>query len=570
MKENYMLPLKSKSILFLVTFFLCLSSFAQTYYNIATRNGSTITTCSGIFTDSGGTSGNYSNDENNSVTFTSGNGGNLVFNFNEFELENRGSNNCWDTLTIYDGENASATKIGDFCSNNAPTVITSSGTSLHFVFDSDGSELRAGWNATISCTTPVDQCDPIASGNTDTDGDGIADICDLDDDNDGILDVDERPCFVFSESFGTGSGSQSSNHPNVPSNSVDNIMVGTNSDAGSRTWFQSNSGADATGDPEGKYLALDNPNGSSPVLIYQETITVLPNEEYSYSLFAAAAKEELGRPASDSPDVRMQIKDASGTVLKVINTGALSLSWQRFEFLFTSTTATVTFEIYNNNTRDAFNTLLLDEIFITLISCDSDNDGIPDYLDNDSDNDGCPDALEGENTSLTLLDVDNQGRLKGNVDPITGIPTIIGSGQKSLSAVDPNITGGQCDDDSDGVPNINDSCKGYDDAIDTDGDDVPDGCDLDNDNDGILDVDEGTCTPIQTGSWTISGTRASYDYGNGVIARVTTTNTEDFLNDTFNNEFFWSEILGGNSSLLGSFDLGTSLTVSFEDITELL
>uniref|UniRef100_UPI003413008E beta strand repeat-containing protein n=1 Tax=uncultured Tenacibaculum sp. TaxID=174713 RepID=UPI003413008E len=32
MKENYMLPLKSKSILFLVTFFLCLSSFAQETY----------------------------------------------------------------------------------------------------------------------------------------------------------------------------------------------------------------------------------------------------------------------------------------------------------------------------------------------------------------------------------------------------------------------------------------------------------------------------------------------------------------------------------------------------------
>ena len=36
----------------------------------------------------------------------------------------------------------------------------------------------------------VDNCDP-AAGNPDTDGDGIANDCDLDDDNDGILDTDE-------------------------------------------------------------------------------------------------------------------------------------------------------------------------------------------------------------------------------------------------------------------------------------------------------------------------------------------------------------------------------------------
>ena len=40
----------------------------------------------------------------------------------------------------------------------------------------------------------VDPCDPIASGNVDSDGDGVSDVCDLDDDNDGILD--ENECVV--------------------------------------------------------------------------------------------------------------------------------------------------------------------------------------------------------------------------------------------------------------------------------------------------------------------------------------------------------------------------------------
>ncbi|MGG6230589.1 CUB domain-containing protein, partial [Tenacibaculum sp. SDUM215027] len=427
MEENYVSKISTykKVFFFVLTVFLSAKSFAQTY-NIGDTdvNGKTITTCSGTFTDSGGAFGDYGNGESNSVTFTSGNGGNLVFDFSsQFAIENNGGNNCWDTLTIYDGENASATKIGDFCSNNAPTVITSSGTSLHFVFNSDGSIMRGGWNASISCTAPIDLCDPVASGNPDTDGDGVSDICDLDDDNDGILDIDERPCYAFSENFGTGSGSPSSNHANVPSGSVDNIMVGTNADAGGRTWFQSNSGADATGNPEGKYLGLDNPNGSSPVLIYQETITVLPNEEYSYSFFAAAAREESAGPTSGYPDVRMQIKDGSGNILQIIDTGTLTLSWQRFEFLFTSTTTAVTVEIYNNNNSDAYNTLLLDEIFISLISCDSDGDGIPDYLDLDSDNDGCYDAIEGdENVTTNQLDVN--GRIVGGVDEY-GVPNLV-------------------------------------------------------------------------------------------------------------------------------------------------
>ncbi|XKX06107.1 gliding motility-associated C-terminal domain-containing protein [Tenacibaculum maritimum] len=239
-----------------------------------------------------------------------------------------------------------------------------------------------------------DKCDPVTSGNLDSDNDGVSDVCDLDDDNDGILDVNERPCAVLSEDFGSGVGSPENSHPNVPAGNVGNVRVGANADFNGQSWFQPNSGADATGNSVGKYLALDNPNGTSPVLMYQENIAVQINQQYSYSLFAAAAKEASGQPTSVFPDVRMQIKDGTGTVLQTINTGALSLNWQRFEFLFVSTTPTVTVEIYNNNVGAQYNTLLIDEVFVSLISCDTDGDGIPNYLDLDSDNDGCNDAIE--------------------------------------------------------------------------------------------------------------------------------------------------------------------------------
>ena len=49
-------------------------------------------------------------------------------------------------------------------------------------------------NLVESATLTVDSICNATNGGTDTDGDGVADICDLDDDNDGITDIEEGIC----------------------------------------------------------------------------------------------------------------------------------------------------------------------------------------------------------------------------------------------------------------------------------------------------------------------------------------------------------------------------------------
>ncbi|MDC1162336.1 thrombospondin type 3 repeat-containing protein, partial [Tenacibaculum sp.] len=70
---------------------------------------------------------------------------------------------------------------------------------------------------------------------------------------------------------------------------------------------------------------------------------------------------------------------------------------------------------------------------------------------------------------------------------------------------DPTGPATAADSDGDGIPNISDACPGFDDAVDIDGDLVPDGCDQDDDNDGILDTVEcGTINEVVF-NWTTLG-----------------------------------------------------------------
>jgi len=116
-----------------------------------------IITMEGAFYDSGNSTGNYSNDENNTITFRpSLEGKYLQFRFTEFEVEDD-----YDFLSIYDGTSAAATLIGKY--DGVLTTIGDTGVvtatnpegALTFVFSSDNYLNEAGWRAEISVTDKI-------------------------------------------------------------------------------------------------------------------------------------------------------------------------------------------------------------------------------------------------------------------------------------------------------------------------------------------------------------------------------------------------------------------------------
>jgi PKD repeat protein len=112
----------------------------------------TITTCTGDFYDSGGSTGSYQNDESFTETFYPSTAGNMIrFNFTSFSTESG-----YDFLKIYDGINTAATLIGSYSGTTSPGTVTATNASgaLTFVFTSDISVVSTGWAATISCFNP--------------------------------------------------------------------------------------------------------------------------------------------------------------------------------------------------------------------------------------------------------------------------------------------------------------------------------------------------------------------------------------------------------------------------------
>lgn len=127
----------------------------------------TINTCSGVLEDSGGPSGQYGNNENFTVVICPDTPGDAIFlTWNVWNLSPTGPNNNLDRIRIWDGDNTSATFLGEY--NTPPNGNVAAATTfnptgcLTIQFISNGSG-TGDFAASITCFTPCDRPTAVAT-----------------------------------------------------------------------------------------------------------------------------------------------------------------------------------------------------------------------------------------------------------------------------------------------------------------------------------------------------------------------------------------------------------------------
>ena len=166
-----------KKITFLVAFLLTFTMWqmnAQITQATGTFTSGTDFVDGDIYTDSGGTASTYGVNELSTLVLQALPGETLTVTFTAYATEASGTTSCWDTLTIegvtYAGDDSdggaglSCTDATDASGN--PTLgpfSSTSGGALTFVFDSDASINKDGWEATIGVSSitgnpPVINC----------------------------------------------------------------------------------------------------------------------------------------------------------------------------------------------------------------------------------------------------------------------------------------------------------------------------------------------------------------------------------------------------------------------------
>lgn len=139
----------------------------EKYYRLINNNPTiqNITNTSGIFYDSGGAGGNYTDDERKIWVFEPTNATSVTLQFTSFNIEAN-----WDYMFIYDGNSIDASLIGVYTGTSGPGTVTSSGGAITVEFRSDCATIAPGWVVNYSSqivitdnTPPTTSIDPITN-----------------------------------------------------------------------------------------------------------------------------------------------------------------------------------------------------------------------------------------------------------------------------------------------------------------------------------------------------------------------------------------------------------------------
>ncbi|HHG83498.1 MAG TPA: hypothetical protein ENJ82_02015 [Bacteroidetes bacterium] len=118
-----------------------------------TPPSTSLTTCSGNFSDTGGPNSNYSNQERQAWHIAPANATSLTLNFTSFNTEAG-----YDYLYIYDGPDHNGQFLGRFDGTNLPGPFTANSGEFYLEFRADCATTRPGWTGTYTCTTAPLTC----------------------------------------------------------------------------------------------------------------------------------------------------------------------------------------------------------------------------------------------------------------------------------------------------------------------------------------------------------------------------------------------------------------------------
>lgn len=299
----------------------------------------------------------------------------------------------------------------------------------------------------------------------DEDGDGIRYFCDLDDDNDGILNRDEMSCgpdteFTFlgyshlnkvaqwsvSNGLYSGTFTAITDKPSGPwlSQAPKNInflrIKFEESSQGIHTYYQGDEILGAV------LMKLKSISSTTKVILTGENEVV--ENSGMFGLNSISNTLAIGAIFPTNP----------GDALRDDNSGELLFEIKRFN------STGHYFKIVNQASPY---TGLAEYHFKLKTDCDTDSDNVPNHLDLDSDNDGCPDAIEGGNAYYSNSLTNDALCIHASCVNTDGVPTILDAN----SATVPQSIGlsqdhlNQPDDDGDGISACDDVCPNFDDTL---------------------------------------------------------------------------------------------------------